>query len=93
MQVFLGRQGATVARIGKALQAVLVAIVNRRHAGEGHLHERREPKAALSQAHCAFVQTPFAALALGQLRLVGTAAEHRDDARAIVARQQIERAG
>ena len=93
VQVFFGRQGATVARVGKTLQAVLVAIVDGRHAGEGHLHERREPKAALGQAHCAFVQTPFAALALGQLRLVGTAAEHRDDARAIVARQQIERAG
>ena len=67
VQVFLSRQGATVARVGKALQAVLVAVVNRRHAGESHLHERREPKTALGQAHCAFVQTPFAALALGQL--------------------------
>ena len=28
VQVFLGRQGATVARIGKALQAVLVAVVD-----------------------------------------------------------------
>ena len=93
MQVLLFRHSATVARVGKALQAVLVAVVNRRHAGEGHLHERREPKAALGQAHCAFVQTPLAALAFGQLRLVGAAAEHRDDARTVVARQQVERTG
>ena len=67
MQVFFGRQRATVARVGEAFQAILVAVVDRRHAGEGHLHERREPKAALGKAHRAFVQTPFAALALGQL--------------------------
>ena len=67
VQVLLFGHGAAVARVSKALQAVLVAVVNRRHAGEGHLHERREPKAALGQTHCAFVQTPFAALALGQL--------------------------
>ena len=93
VQVLLFGHGAAVTRVSKALQAVLVAIVNRRHAREGHLHERREPKAALGQAHRAFVQTPFAALALGQLRLVGAAAEHRDNARTVVAREQIERAG
>ena len=93
MQLVLGRQGAAVARIGKALQAVFVAVVDRRHAGEGHLHERGEPKTALGQAHRVLVQTPLAALALGQLRLVGAAAEHRDDSRAVVARKQIERAG
>ena len=93
MQVFLGRHGATIARIGESLKAVLVAIVNRRHTRERHLHERREPKAALGQAHGVLVQAPFAALTLGQLRLVGATAEHRDNARAVVARQQIERAG
>ena len=93
VKVFLGRQCATVARVSEALQAVLVAVVDRGHTGEGHLHERREPKTALGQAHRVLVQTPLAALALGQLRLVGAAAEHRDDARTVVARKQIERAG
>ena len=93
VQVFLQRQRAAIARIGQALKAVLVAIVNRRHARERHLHERRQPKAALGQAHGVLVQAPFAALALGQLRFVGATAEHRDNARAVVARQQIERAG
>ena len=65
VQLVLGRQGAAVARIGKALQAVLVAVVDRRHAGEGHLHERCKPKTALGQAHRVLVQTPLAALALG----------------------------
>ena len=51
VQVFLGRHGAAVTRIGETLKAVLVAIVNRRHAGERHLHERCKPKTALGQAH------------------------------------------
>ena len=93
VQLVLGRQGAAVARIGKTLQAVFVAVVDRRHAGERHLHERCKPKTALGQAHRVLVQAPFAALALGQLRLVGAAAEHRDNARTVVARQQVERAG
>ena len=93
MQLVLGRQGAAVTRIGKALKAVLVAIVNRWHTGERHLHERCEPKTALGQAHRVLVQTPFAALALGQLRLIGAAAEHRDNARTVVARKQIKCAG
>ena len=93
MQLVLGRQRSTVAWVGQALQAVLVAIVDRRYAGEGHLHERSKPKTALGQAHRILVQAPFAALALGQLRLIGAAAEHRDDTRAIVAGQQIKRAG
>ena len=92
VQLVLGRQGAAVARIGKAFQAVFVAIVNRWHTGERHLHERCEPKTALGQAHRVLVQAPFAALALGQLRLVGAAAEHRDNARTVVARKQIKRA-
>ena len=93
MELVLGRQGAAIARIGQTLKAVLVAIVNRRHTGEGHLHERREPKTALGQAHRVLVQAPFAALALGQLRLVGATAEHRDNARSVVARKQIKCAG
>ena len=93
VQVFLHRQRAAVARIREALQAVLIAIIDRGHAREGHLHERRQPKAALGQAHGVVVQAPLAALALGQLRLVGATAEHRDDARTVVARKQIERAG
>ena len=93
VQLVLGRQGAAVARIGKALQAVFVAVVDRRHAGEGHLHERCKPKAALGQAHRVLVQAPLAALALGQLRLVGAATEYRDDTWAVVARKQIECAG
>ena len=67
VQLVLGRQCAAVARIGQALQAVFVAVVDRRHAWEGHLHERGEPKAALGQAHRVLVQAPLAALALGQL--------------------------
>ena len=51
VQVFLQRQRTAIARIGQALKAVLVAIVNRRHAGERHLHERCKPKTALGQAH------------------------------------------
>ena len=67
VQVFLGRHGATIARIGETLQAVFVAVIDRGHTREGHLHERRQPKAALGQAHGVLVQAPFAALALGQL--------------------------
>ena len=93
VQVFLGRHGAAIARIGESLKAVLVAIVNRRHTRERHLHERCKPKTALGQAHGVLVQAPFAALALGQLRLVGTTAEHRDNTRTVVARKQIECAG
>ena len=93
MELVLGRQGTAIARIGEALQAVLVAIIDRGHSWEGHLHERCQPKTALGQAHRVLVQAPFAALALGQLRLVGATAEHRDNARAVVARKQIERAG
>ena len=93
VQLVLGRQRAAIARIGQTLKAVLVAVVDRRHAGERHLHKRGEPKAALGQSHRVLVQAPLAALALGQLRLVGATAEHRDDTRAVVARKQIERAG
>ena len=67
VELILGRQGTAVARIGEAFQAVLVAIIDRGHTREGHLHERRQPKTALGQTHRVIVQAPFAALALGQL--------------------------
>ncbi len=89
-RVLGARQGAAVARVGEALEAVLVAVVDRRHAREGHLHEGGEPVAALGEVELTGGEAVGAALLLGQGVVERGAAEHRDDARAVVAADEVE---
>ncbi len=77
-------QRAAVSGIGEALEGVFVAVIDGGDARKRHLHERGEPETSLGQAHRILVEAEATALLLGQLALVGAAAEHGGNARLVV---------
>ena len=84
-------EARAVVRIAEALHAALVAVVDARHAGQRHLQQRHDPQARLGKAHLVVGQVPVGALPLGDRVRVGSTAEHREQALAVMAAQQVER--
>ena len=82
--------GATVVRVGVALEAGLVAVVHAGHARRAHLHEGGQPQAPLGESALPLGEAVPAALVVGEGVLVGRAAKDGEQARAVVAAQQVE---
>ena len=90
--VFLApRIRPAVVRVGVALHARLVAVVDAGDAGERHLHKGGNPQAAHAEAVVVLIQPKAGLLLLAQRAAMRRVAQHVHQADAVMATQQVER--
>ena len=84
------RETRAAVRVAQPLEAELVSVVDAGHARQRHLQERGHPQARLREAHLVVSKVPARTLALRDGVRVGRAAEHGEEALAVVAAEQVE---
>ena len=86
----LPREARAVVGVAEALDAALVPVVDAGDARERHLEQRHHPQARLREPDLVVGEAVGRTLLLGERVGVGRAAEHREQALAVVAAQEVE---